>query len=95
MPSRDVPGPERGPARQDGFRLADLAGDPTDPLGFVTFLLVGLTLFGLPLAAGGAVGYLIGDVVGAFVGVIGTAVLIVAVKAWREERQKGHPKTGG
>jgi hypothetical protein len=45
-----------------------------------------LAVLPLPLGVGGGLGYLAWDGIGALFGVILTAVLIVAAKAWQEER---------
>lgn len=67
-----------------------MAGPFTLLLWFILNLPLVL-LLSLPLAAGGAIGYLIGGVEGAFGGVIAAFVLLVAFFAWREER-KGRDK---
>jgi hypothetical protein len=89
------PPPER-PGRVAQFfnvlrDFSDIAptGLPDDLFGviiFVVLYLPFLLLLSSPLVIGGAIGYYIGDAVGALVGVIATAVLFVGVVAWREER---------
>ena len=86
-----TPGPPAEGPRPIRRAFADLADAARDePLLFPIWFVVNLPflmLLSVPLVAGGAVGYYVWDVVGAVAGVILAAVLVVAVKAWREERQ--------